>query len=109
MNIASLPSKYGIGVIGEEAVSFAKLIKEMGFSKWQILPLNPPALMAANSPYSSNGAFAGNIAYIDPVTLFYDGLVSPDDVRRCEYYGSPYRVDFEFVNESRLWFRRSPP
>ena len=101
MNIASLPSKYGIGVIGEEAVSFAKLIKEMGFSKWQILPLNPPALMAANSPYSSNGAFAGNIAYIDPITLFYDGLADPDDVRRCEYYGSPYRVDFEFVNESK--------
>ncbi len=100
MNISSLPSLYGIGVIGKEAEDFAKRIKEMGFSKWQILPLNPPG--AGNSPYSSDGAFAGNILYIDPEKLEEDGLVTSDDVEMCKYNGTPYRVDYDIVKEKKL-------
>lgn len=100
MNISSLPSPYGIGVIGKEAEDFAKKIKEMGFSKWQILPLNPPG--AGNSPYSSDGAFAGNILYIDPEKLQADGLLTDDDVALCRCDTTPYRVDYPTVAEKKL-------
>ena len=100
MNISSLPSPYGIGVIGKQAEDFAKKIKKMGFSKWQILPLNPPG--AGNSPYSSDGAFAGNILYIDPEKLAEDGLVTNEDVKACYYSGTPYRVNYEAVTEKKL-------
>lgn len=41
MHITSLPSKYGIGVMGEETKRFIRRIKDMGFSYWQVLPLCP--------------------------------------------------------------------
>ena len=54
MSISALPSEYGVGVFGREAVEFAKKIKEMGFSYWQVLPFTP--LDYANSPYGSDSA-----------------------------------------------------
>lgn len=62
MNISSLPSPFAIGVFGKEAEEFAASIKKMGFSEWQILPLN--TVGAGESPYSSDGAFSGNICIL---------------------------------------------
>ena len=42
MALSALPSRYGIGVCGEETKRFILKIKEMGFSYWQVLPLVPP-------------------------------------------------------------------
>lgn len=95
MNISSLPSPFAIGVFGKEAEKFAESIKEMGFSKWQILPLN--TVGAGDSPYSSDGAFSGNIMYIDPMTLMEDGYVTEQDVAECVYAGSPYSVDYGYA------------
>ena len=58
MHITSLPSPFGIGVMGPSAKKFAEKIKSMGFSIWLVLPLNPPDRFA--SPYASESAFAGN-------------------------------------------------
>ena len=41
MSISSLPSRYGIGVFGEQCIEFARAIKQMGFSLWQVLPFRP--------------------------------------------------------------------
>lgn len=67
MHITSLPSKYGIGVMGEETKRFIRRIKDMGFSYWQVLPLCPTDFYG--SPYASPAAFALSPLLIDPDTL----------------------------------------
>ena len=40
MHLTSIPSRYGVGVMGDETKRFIDKIKEMGFSYWQVLPLD---------------------------------------------------------------------
>ena len=42
MPLSSLPSRFGCGTFGGQARQFVRLIKEMGFSYWQVLALKPP-------------------------------------------------------------------
>ncbi|RDC58144.1 malto-oligosyltrehalose synthase [Pedobacter chinensis] len=73
MHITSLPSNYGIGDFGSEAMQFIDFLKETNQSYWQLLPLNPTKAENGHSPYSSNSAKAGNVFLIAP-----DGLVTRD-------------------------------
>lgn len=100
MHLSSVPSKYGIGVMGEETKRFIDKIKEMGFSYWQVLPLNPPDFYG--SPYTSDAVFAISHMFISPDGLVSAGLVSPEDTLRSVYYGSEYTADYEFAYSSRL-------
>lgn len=100
MHITSLPSKYGIGVMGEETKKFIRKIKDMGFSYWQVLPLCPTDFYG--SPYASNAAFALSYLLIDPDTLKNDGYVTAADIERSVYFGSPYTADYEFAGKSRM-------
>ena len=90
--IFSLPGPFNIGCFGSEAVDFARSLRRMGFSYWQILPINPPA--AGDSPYQCYSAFAGNPLMIDLRQLVADGLLSvhdlgtiapPESAHRCDY------------------------
>lgn len=99
MNISSLPGPYGIGTLGRDARAFADFIASLGFSVWQVLPLG--TLDRGWSPYASDGAFACNPLYIDPDTLFEEGLLSRSEKEACLYKGSPYTVDYQSVSESR--------
>ena len=100
MHITSLPGRYGSGVMGKEAVQFAKKLCNMGFHLWQVLPLNP--VDGSGSPYCSCSAFAGNISLIDPEQLFSDGLITESELRDNEYSGSVYETDHSFAFEKRL-------
>lgn len=100
MHITSLPGKYGIGVMGEDARKFVDQLCEMNFRYWQVLPLNPTD--ASGSPYCSYSAFAGNIALIDPYTLFEKGFVTEADIKECEYDGSIYCTDYDFAYKTRM-------
>ncbi len=104
MSISSLPSNYGVGVFGREAVDFARQIRNMGFSYWQVLPFTP--LDYANSPYGSDSAFAGNELYISPDMMVSDGLVMPFEANKTKYTGSPYTADYAFAREKREWLIR---
>ncbi len=99
MSISALPSKYGVGVFGKEAVDFARNIKEMGFSYWQVLPFTP--LDYANSPYGSDSAFAGNELYISPELMVKDGYVYLSEAATNEYSGTPFTADYAFAREQR--------
>jgi len=100
MHISSLLGDYGIGTMGREAREFAKLLKEAGFSHWQILPVGPTA--EYNSPYQCYSAFAGNYFFIDVEDLKEDGLLSAADIERFKHSGSPYETDFNWQkNEKR--------
>ncbi len=100
MHLSSIPSRFGIGVMGEETKKFIDTVKSMGFSYWQVLPLNPPDFLG--SPYTSNAVNAISHMFIDPDALLKAGLVNNEDVEKSVYYGSPYTADFEFAYIGRL-------
>ena len=59
----SLPSKYGIGDVGDNAHKFVDFLARANMGLWQVLPLGPVGF--GNSPYASRSAFAGNELLID--------------------------------------------
>ncbi len=72
--VSSLPSRFGIGDLGECAYSFVDFLAEAGQGVWQTLPLNATDLEHGHSPYSGSSAFAGN-----PLLLAPDRLPFADD------------------------------
>lgn len=98
LNISSLPGKYSIGKFGNDAVQFAHFIKDMGFTRWQVLPFNPPG--PGECPYASPSAFAGNMLYISPDMLADDGYISRRDAQEWEYHGSFYETDYSHAGFS---------
>ena len=64
MPVFSLPGKYGIGCMSDEARRFADFLAEAGQRYWQILPVGPTGF--GDSPYQSFSTFAGNPYSIDP-------------------------------------------
>ena len=58
MHISSLPGKYGIGKLGQEAYKFADFLAKSGQKYWQILPVTPTSY--GDSPYQSFSVNAGN-------------------------------------------------
>ena len=54
MHISSLPGNYGCGILGKSACDFVDLLKDCGFSYWQMLPVG--ICDECNSPYKSPSA-----------------------------------------------------
>ena len=100
MHISSLPGKYGIGVMGKDAVDFVHRLDRGGFRLWQVLPLNP--VDHTGSPYCSCSAFAGNVSLIDPEWLYEKGLISESTLHDNEYGGTVYTADYAFAYEKRM-------
>ncbi|SNR96831.1 4-alpha-glucanotransferase [Humidesulfovibrio mexicanus] len=100
LHLTSLPSRFGIGDMGPEALRFAEFLALAGQSRWQVLPLNPTADSLGNSPYSSFSAFAGNTLCISPELLAEDGLLSQAEL---EEFVPPRteRVDFPTVERAK--------
>ena len=99
MAVSSLPSEYGIGDMGKGAYRFVDAISKMGFSLWQVLPLNCPDIYG--SPYASVSAFAASPLYISPELLLEDGLITEGELTAAKYSGSPYTADYEFATETK--------
>jgi len=74
----SLPGRFGIGSLGEEARKFIDWLSESGQKIWQILPLGPTDL--SHSPYQCYSAFAGNSDLIDLDELVELGLLQTEDL-----------------------------
>ncbi len=75
---SSLPGRFGIGSLGEEAFRFAAFLASAGQRLWQVLPLVPTGY--GDSPYQGLGAFAGNPLLLDPEELRRDGLLGDADL-----------------------------
>ncbi len=80
--IGSLPSRYGIGSLGEEAYGFVDFLYEAGQSYWQVLPVGPTGY--GDSPYQSFSAFAGNPYFIDLPRLAAQGLLTNEELAAAE-------------------------
>ncbi|MBR4748577.1 MAG: 4-alpha-glucanotransferase [Abditibacteriota bacterium] len=93
-HITSLPGKYGMGDLGEDAFRFVDLLADTGQSLWQILPLSPVGGSA--SPYQGLSAFASNPLLISPKALAEEGLVTEEELAGAPAAGSG-RIDFASV------------
>jgi 4-alpha-glucanotransferase len=100
LHLTSLPSRFGIGDMGPEALRFAEFLTMAGQSRWQMLPITPTASSLGNSPYSSFSAFAGNTLCISPEGLCDDGLLTRQELAAfC--LPDKGRVDFQTVERSK--------
>jgi 4-alpha-glucanotransferase len=74
----SFPGPYGIGDLGDDALTFIDFLAAAGQRLWQIMPLGPTGF--GDSPYASFSAFAGNPLLISLKRLSEQGLLSPEDI-----------------------------
>ncbi|MEG6615651.1 4-alpha-glucanotransferase [Peptococcaceae bacterium 1198_IL3148] len=92
----SLPSKYGIGDLGDTAYRFIDFLAASKQRLWQVLPLNPVGY--GHSPYQGLSAFAGNPMLISIDKLIETGLLSTADVDDIPSFNDQ-RVEFDRVEQ----------
>jgi len=75
----SLPSRHGIGDLGQPAYQFLDFLAQSGQTVWQVLPLGPTGY--EHSPYIMNfSTFAGNPLLISLEALAEQGLVNKSEL-----------------------------
>ena len=95
----SLPSRYGIGDLGQAAYRFVDFLATTKQQLWQILPLGPTG--HGNSPYMCYSAMAGNPLLISLDTLAEQGWLTRADLSEVPDF-SHERVDYERVIPFKL-------
>lgn len=98
LHISSLPSKYGIGSLGDEAYKFVNFLKECHVKIWQILPLNITSV--GNSPYQSVSSNAFNPFFIDLEYLYQDKLLTKDELDTA--LNEDEFVNYDFLIKTRI-------
>lgn len=96
----SLPGRYGIGDLGDEAFRFVDFLADARQGLWQVLPLGPTGY--GDSPYQCFSAFAGNPLLVSPDRLVDAGLLEKRDLRNAPHF-STERVEYGAVID----FKRS--
>src|SRR5687767_3640871 len=99
----SLPGRFGVGDLGDEAFRFADFLVASGQSLWQVLPLGPTD--EGGSPYSSYSAFAGNTLLISPEKFVEDGLLERSDLIDVALRETE-RIDFDQTRKTKTAFLR---
>lgn len=97
--VFSLPGKYGIGAMNDEAYAFVDFLKEAGQKYWQILPIGPTSY--GDSPYQTFSSFAGNPYFIDLDKLVSDGLLTPKDLKGIDFGRKATDIDYGKLYETR--------
>ena len=87
----SLPSRYGIGDLGDSAYQFVDFLVAAKQQLWQLLPLGPTGY--GDSPYQSFSTFAGNPLLISPDRLVAEGFLPAEAVADVPAFPAA-RVDF---------------
>ena len=77
-HVTSLPSKYGIGDLGQECFKFIDFLKDNNFNVWEILPLNK--INDFNCPYGTISAFAFEELLIDLQPFIDNGVLTKKEV-----------------------------
>ncbi len=90
----SLPGRFGIGDLGNEARQFIDFVAGAGQHVWQILPLGPTGY--GNSPYQCLSVFAGNPLLVSLERLVQDGFLESADLENPPSF-SDGKVDYDLV------------
>ena len=97
MPVSSLPSKYGIGSLGKNALDFIDFLDATGQTCWQVLPLNPTSY--GDSPYQSPASQAGNPYFIDLDILAEKGLLTKQELSSQK--NDSKRIDYGWLFTAR--------
>ena len=100
LHISSLPSRYGIGSLGQAAYQFVDFLEASGQTLWQVLPIGVTGF--GDSPYQSFSTFAGNPYFIDLEELLEQDLLEPAEVQAASQNGSVDHVEYGMLFETRL-------
>ena len=100
LHISSLPSKFGIGTLGQEAYAFADFLSRAHQKYWQILPVGPTGF--GDSPYQNFSVFAGNPYFIDFEILRESGFLSKNDYENIDWGNNPNFVDYKKIYDNRF-------
>lgn len=100
LHITSLPSRYGIGTLGQAARNFVDFLHAAGQSYWQILPIGPTGY--GDSPYQSFSTFAGNPYLIDLDELLQQTLLTQAELDAICWEQRPDQVAFCTLYQQRL-------
>lgn len=95
LHITSLPSKYGVGTLGQAAYDFIDWLAGAGMKIWQVLPLVPTNY--GDSPYQSVSSTALNYYLIDFAILTAKGLLNKKDYDRVNFGENKNKVDFSLL------------
>ncbi|MEI6090816.1 MAG: 4-alpha-glucanotransferase [bacterium] len=93
LHITSLPSREGIGTLGEGANKFIEFLNLAEIKLWQVLPLGH--IGYGNSPYQTYSAFAGN-----PYLINLDTFAIIDFEESGKFLNRrlfDYRVDYDDI------------
>ena len=114
MHPTSLPGRFGIGDLGDEAHRFVDFLVSAGQTYWQVLPLSPTGY--GDSPYQGLSAFAGNPLLISPEKLVETGHLSPADLdlipplpEECVDFGPVIRYKTQLLDRAFARFRDQAP
>lgn len=99
MHISSLWGNHSEGSLGKEARKWIDILKESGFSAWQVLPFCLPD--ECNSPYKSFSAFSLNPNFIDLPTLCEQGLLTKAELENARQK-VPFACEFERLSKERF-------
>jgi len=100
LHITSLPSRFGIGDMGEEARVFAGFLYRSKQHYWQLLPINPTEAGQGHSPYSAISSKAGNPLLISPELLAKEGLLNRIELKGY-YLPTTPKVDYSKAQENK--------
>ena len=98
MHISSLPGKYGIGKLGQEAYDFVDFLVSAKQTYWQVLPISPTSY--GDSPYQSFSVFAGNPYFIDFDALEKEGLLKKSQYDNVFWGESQTEVDYSAIYQN---------
>ncbi|MEE1115101.1 MAG: 4-alpha-glucanotransferase [Eubacterium sp.] len=113
--IFSLPGKYGIGCLSDEAFKFIDFLSRAGQKYWQILPVGPTGY--GDSPYQPFSSFAGNPYFISLEKLIEQGVLTSEECDAADFgedscvdYGKQYVSRYALLHKAyeRSGFRDDP-
>lgn len=99
LHITSLPSDFGVGDLGPQALAIADMLAYSQQKYWQLLPLTPTEMVNSHSPYSSFSSMAGNTLLISPELLAKDGLLTNDDLKT---HAMQSKAEVDYVAAERV-------
>jgi 4-alpha-glucanotransferase len=101
----SLPGRWSIGDLGDEAAHFLAWLQRAGQTLWQVLPLGPTG--AGNSPYGALSSFAGNPLLVSPARLYLEGLLAQSDLPNVSLHARDHVVFETAIHEKEHALRQA--